>query len=1024
MTAATAPSDAPQRVPSVLAVLVVRDAAEWLRECLQALASQTYPRLGVLAIDDASADGSHELLLHALGESRVVRNEERIGIARSFDAVMSHPAAAAADYLLLLHDDAALDPEAVARLVDATQLPGVDRVGVVGAKVVDWDEPRRLRDVGRSADRFGHPYAPLQADEIDQGQFDRVLEVLSVDSCAMLVARDVWQSVGLFDERLGDDDGDIDLGWRARVAGWRVLMTPLARVRHRAVDEQDDRPGVERSRRYEEDRAALAAVLKNYSVWSLLWIVPVGLLLSLVRIVFLVFSRRFEQAVDVGAAVGWNAVHLPGTWTRRRRVQKVRRVKDRQLRRFTESAGLRIPRWFHTAELIIEEQRELEAEEAGQPVSRRLRHRTASLFSTHPVIVATLFAAIVGLLAVAHLFGPVTLAGGALPAFPTEAGAFFRELTTGARSTGLGGPLGASPAIGLFGGLSIVAFGDPALAQKATLAALPVIALVLCYRAAVRLTRQPGPSIIAACAYAVSALLLWAFSEGRLSMLVALAAMPALLERLEVAFTAVDPVDGRWRFVAGLGVTIAIAVAFEPGILLAVALALLVSLVASPRRLAGLGRVVTGVLAAAVLLFPFVPTLAAGGGAALRSEIGTLDPWSVLRLALGPAPGSWVPALFLPVAAALGLALASEERRAPAARAGLVAVGALGLAWASVAGYLPGPLANAPVYAAAAAAAEAMLVAYGLASVLGGLGREAFGFRQIGTALLGVVLALGFVLQTAAIGTGSWGVGGPERVPPAWAVVNSTTQGRFGVLWLAGDVGARFPAPGGDPQGVAAAGSATVTFGITDRTGMQALDTGRPLAGPGADALAASLEQILAGTTTHGGALLAPFGVRYVVTDPVVFPRAALERLQAQADLDLVPASGLTIWRNAAANPPEAVLTVDAEAARIVASSSLAQIQRWQPVPASSLARTDDGFSGPTDGGTLAVLAAEYDGAWEVEGSTADPGRAFGWATALEVSGAQVEIRYGADLPRLVSTWLLAGLWVVALWVTRRPVRR
>jgi len=51
----------------------------------------------------------------------------------------------------------------VARLVEAaTGIPGVDRVGVVGAKIVDWDDPRELRDVGRSADRFGHPYSPLQ----------------------------------------------------------------------------------------------------------------------------------------------------------------------------------------------------------------------------------------------------------------------------------------------------------------------------------------------------------------------------------------------------------------------------------------------------------------------------------------------------------------------------------------------------------------------------------------------------------------------------------------------------------------------------------------------------------------------------------------------------------------------------------------------------------------------------------------------------------------------------------------------
>ncbi|MDH5313384.1 MAG: glycosyltransferase, partial [Actinomycetota bacterium] len=194
------PAAPPERTPTVLVILVVRDAAEWLRETVAALAAQTYPRLAVLGVDDASGDDSLEILEQALGERRVIALSDRQGLAGAFRVAMEQPAASEAELVLLLHDDAALDPDAVHRLVEAAVgIPGLDHVGVVGCKVVDWEEPRRLLDVGRSSDNFGHASTPLQVDEIDQGQFDRVLEVLAVSSAAMLISRAAWKRAGLLD---------------------------------------------------------------------------------------------------------------------------------------------------------------------------------------------------------------------------------------------------------------------------------------------------------------------------------------------------------------------------------------------------------------------------------------------------------------------------------------------------------------------------------------------------------------------------------------------------------------------------------------------------------------------------------------------------------------------------------------------------------------------------------------------------------------------------------------------------------
>jgi GT2 family glycosyltransferase len=1024
MTGSSVPSERPERAPSVLVVLVVRDGAAWLRECLSALAAQTYPRIGIVGVDNASTDGSRELLIEALGEGRVLSLSAPRGFGGSIAAAMALPVVGDADYVCLVHDDAELDPDAVARLVEAATASGLRDVGVVGAKIVDHENQRLLRDIGRSADRFGHAYTALQPGEIDQGQFDRMIEVLCVSSSAMLVSRPAWQAVGFFDERIDAEHAELDFCWRVRLAGFRVVMTPLARVRHRAATAAGERGASRhRSLRYGEDRAALAAMLKNYGVLSLAWLLPLSVLLAIVRLVYLTLSRRFEEAYDVLAAAGWNVAHLPGTLKRRRDVQRARRVRDRRLRRFMESAGLRLPRWFQTAERIFEEQREIDAEDEDEPATRRLRDRTSSLVSTHPVVVASFLGAIVWAVAARGLFGGGQLAGGVLPSFPSQPSGFLSELVSGYRTTGLGGTLAASPGLGLLGGLSALLFGSTALAQKVMLGGLPLFSAVLMYRALVRLTGRSGASVAAAVAYALSGFMLWAFSQGRLDLLVALAVLPATAERFEVAFARDEPAGDRWRFISGLAVTIAVGIAFLPGLALALAVLSVVHLVAGSRRPRGLRLVAPAVAAALLLVFPFVPSFWSSGGIVLGSRIGTTDVSSLARLALGSGPGTWIVAGFLPVAALLSFGLTGAEHRGRAFRAMLVTVAGLGLAWFSAAGYLPAALSNAPVYAALATVGEVMLVGYGLASVVTGLGRESFGLRQIGTGLLTLVLGAGIALQCIAASVGGWAVGGPSKIPAAWAFASSRETGDFRVLWVGAPNGRPFPPPGGDPIGIVPAGDASLRYGLTDDGGVSALDIGRTITGPGGSALRDAMVEIVAGTTSHGGALLAPFSVRFVVADQGELSGAAAATLDAQVDLDKVPAAGLVIYRNTVAIPPASVLSISDAESQLVASGDPAEVSMFRPVPAAALSRVEGGWEG-TAGPGLAVLSSEFDDAWRLEGTSVEPQHAFGWATSFDTPGGLVRVRYGAQLLRTIETWLLACLWGLALWITRRPVAR
>lgn len=1018
------------RTPSVLAVLVASDGLPWLRECLRSLAGQSHPRLGVVAVDNGSTDGSREVLEQALGPERVLTLSENPGLAGALRAALELPVARAADYVLVLHDDAALAPDAVERMVDAAQgIRGVERVGVVGPKVVDWDDPRILREVGRSTDRFGHPHTPLQDGEIDQGQYDRILEVLYVSSCAMLVSREAWQRTGLLDERYGGRHDDLDFCWRARLAGFRVLMTPVAQARHRAAGARGERSGAQRrSSQYFAERAALASMLKNYGLVSLLWLLPLHFVIGIPRMAYLSLSRRFEDAYDLLASWAWNLVHLPSTLSRRVRAQSVRSVGDRLVRRFMESTFVRMPRWFREAERILEEQ--VEEEREAVPA----RARVASLASQHPVLVAWALGIGVAALAFRTLVGPEPLQGGVLAAFPPGPSDFFRELLSGVRSTALGGTGSASPALGALGALSGASFASTGLAQKLLLVLLPPAGGVVLYRSVLRQTGQRVGAVVASAAYVFSAVILWAFSEGRIDVLVAAAVLPPTADRLDAAFGRDRP-GSPWRFVVGLGAVTAVGVAFLPGILPALAVVMLVQLVAGRRRGRGLLLALASAAAAAVLVFPILPDIATSPGAALSSVVGTTRFASLARVAPGTGVGAGPVAWFLPAAALVAFSVVGKEYRARAWRAVAAAVAGVFLAWASAAGYLPVALANAPAYLVLAALSEAFVVGYGLAAIGSGMERQAFGYRQVAAGVMGLVLAVGLGGQAFSAVVGDWDIG-PNALPSAWPVI-AGVPGEFRVLWLGRLGGGRFPAPGGDPVDVVDAGAASVRFAITDRDGVSALDTGRGDHGAGYAYLRRVLGELLSGRTSHGGALLAPLGVRFIVADEgsrpgvpddlvshVDLPRAARDRLDAQLDLDMIPAGGLLIYRNARAWPP-AFVTASEALAGAAATEDLGTIASVPRVEVTPIPAAPGGFAGTAPAG-YGFVSEQDEGGWRVQtgGRSLGTEPAFGWGIGFEAAEGTVRLTYADQWIRTTEMTVLLMLWLAVLWITRRPGSR
>jgi hypothetical protein len=206
--------------------------------------------------------------------------------------------------------------------------------------------------------------------------------------------------------------------------------------------------------------------------------------------------------------------------------------------------------------------------------------------------------------------------------------------------------------------------------------------------------------------------------------------------------------------------------------------------------------------------------------------------------------------------------------------------------------------------------------------------------------------------------------------------------------------------------------------------GISALDVGRPDGGAGYAYVREALAEILAGGTQHGGALLAPLGVRFVVAASGDLPASVRARLDAQVDLDLVPAGGLILYRDARWIPP-AMTTPDRSFARAVRDRSMLAISAIGALPRTTLQPAAAGWRGRSLGG-VAYVAEQYAAGWRASTSagTRPVSPAFGWAMTFPAPAGSVALDYAGQSTRTAELLLLAALWIAVLWVTRRPGSR
>jgi GT2 family glycosyltransferase len=298
---------------SVSAVVVAYSSGPALTRCLDSLSGEVDE---VVVVDNG--DGGPEIEDAAARDAvRVLSPGANLGFAGGAN---SGARAAAGDVIAFVNPDAVVEPGALRRLEKRLADPAI---GIVMARLRLLDRPQLLNSSGTElhvsgigwAGGFGEP-----ADSVTE-----LRDVTAPSGAAMAMRADAFHELGGFAEELFMYLEDLELGWRARIAGYRVVVDPAADVLHEYEFGRNPR------KNYFLERNRLVFVLSAYSSRLL---VLLGPLLLATELGMVVLSIKERWAGDKLAGWAWVVRNAGRVGRRRRATQGLRKVRDRELARY------------------------------------------------------------------------------------------------------------------------------------------------------------------------------------------------------------------------------------------------------------------------------------------------------------------------------------------------------------------------------------------------------------------------------------------------------------------------------------------------------------------------------------------------------------------------------------------------------------------------------------------------------------------------------------------------------------------
>jgi len=217
--------------PKISIVIPTLNRKKELINCLNSIKQQSYPNYSIIVVDNCSSDETSKLIKKEFPKVNLIKNRKNLGFAKALNQglrlsiKLGQP-----DFYFVLNDDAILDKNCLSELIKL--IKSDEKIGAVGPIIFSMNKTNRIQSFGESFYPFLFITLHNDRNKLFTEKYGQIKEPDFISGCAMLLRDEVIKKVGLFDENYFAYYEDLDLSFRIRKAGYKLLATPDARIWH------------------------------------------------------------------------------------------------------------------------------------------------------------------------------------------------------------------------------------------------------------------------------------------------------------------------------------------------------------------------------------------------------------------------------------------------------------------------------------------------------------------------------------------------------------------------------------------------------------------------------------------------------------------------------------------------------------------------------------------------------------------------------------------------------------------------